>query len=528
MRIFNARRMLLLGLMALIATAIASGRVSAATLTVCPSGCAFSQIEPAITAAKNGDTIVVAAGTYNGGFTIEKSVKLVGAAAGATIISGGGPVISIGVAGAASEPTVTIDGVTVTGGVTLGNLSPDVARGGGIYIPRAAGPSTGATVTIKNSVIRDNRVAPSGAVDSVASAGGGGISNDGTLTLDHTLVTGNLVDPASGLTSEADGGGILDRAFGNLTLRDSVVTDNHAEVTPPNGQSVDSGGILNNGPRLTIVGSLISNNSAQLTTVLPNSVGSFAGTGGVGVHGDDNCASPDEGCTVATIRNSTITGNSVTVSNSVGDAGAAGGGIGDGGVLTLSDSVVSNNHVSASVPAGSTACACADSAGIGTGGIETISDTRITGNTVVATAPDGTATVMGGGGSVGNGLSISITDSLISGNHITATTTTGTATAIGAGFGDGAALEMRGTTISDNTGTASGPTGIAQGGGIWIGAFGDGPLGQLTLVDSAVIRNTLSGSLGITVHGGGLFTTNPVTTKDTVIANNTPDQCFGC
>jgi hypothetical protein len=34
--------------------------------------------------------------------------------------------------------------------------------------------------------------------------------------------------------------------------------------------------------------------------------------------------------------------------------------------------------------------------------------------------------------------------------------------------------------------------------------------------------------LGITVHGGGLFTTNPVTTKDTVIANNTPDQCFGC
>jgi hypothetical protein len=135
---------------------------------------------------------------------------------------------------------------------------------------------------------------------------------------------------------------------------------------------------------------------------------------------------------------------------------------------------------------------------------------------------------MGGGGSAGNGLSISINDSLISGNHITATTTTGTATAMGAGFGNGAVLELRGTTISDNAGTASGPTGTVQGGGIWNGAFGNGPLGQLTLIDSAIIRNTLSASPGITVQGGALFTTNPVRVKDTLIAKNVPDQCFGC
>jgi hypothetical protein len=98
-------------------------------------------------------------------------------------------------------------------------------------------------VTIRNTVIRDNRVAPAEAVDGEASAAGG-ISNDGNLTLENVLVTADHADAASGLTSEADGGGIINRAFGNLTLRDSVVTANDAKVTAPNGREADGGGIL--------------------------------------------------------------------------------------------------------------------------------------------------------------------------------------------------------------------------------------------------------------------------------------------
>src|SRR5438128_7998375 len=154
-------------------------------------GC-FPTLQAAVNAAHDGDTITVEAGTFAGGVTIDVSVKIAGAGAAATIINGGGPVLTIGVAGAASEPAVTIDGVTVTGGVTVGNLTPFNGRGGGIYVPRAAGPSTGATVTIRNSVIQGNSVAPSVAIDSgipcpgggdcpFASAGGGGISNDGTM-----------------------------------------------------------------------------------------------------------------------------------------------------------------------------------------------------------------------------------------------------------------------------------------------------------------------------------------------------------
>ena len=109
---------LLAGLLAVVAAAIGPGHASAATQAVCPSGCTFTQIAPALAAAKNGDTISIGAGTYDGGLTIDKSVKLVGAGSGRTTISGGGPVLTIGTFGASSEPTVMIDGVTITGGVT--------------------------------------------------------------------------------------------------------------------------------------------------------------------------------------------------------------------------------------------------------------------------------------------------------------------------------------------------------------------------------------------------------------------------
>ena len=106
--------------------------------------------------------------------------------------------------------------------------------------------------------------------------------------------------------------------------------------------------------------------------------------------------------------------------------------------------------------------------------------------------------------------------------------TSGTATVMGAGFSNGAVLEVRGTTFSDNVGTASGPTGTAQGGGISNLLFPGAPPGQLTLRDSAIVDNTLSGDPGITIQGGGLFTTVPVTLKDSTISGNVPDQCVGC
>ena len=52
--------------------AVGVGSAAAATLKVCPSGCAYTTIPAALAAAQSGDTIQVAAGTYAGGFTIDK------------------------------------------------------------------------------------------------------------------------------------------------------------------------------------------------------------------------------------------------------------------------------------------------------------------------------------------------------------------------------------------------------------------------------------------------------------------------
>src|SRR5438477_876855 len=194
MKTLKMKQLLVVGLAAA-ATATGGSAQAASTLTVCPSGCAFKQVATAVAAANNGDTISIAPGTYGGGFTIDVSVKLAGAGAGKTIINGGGPVITIGRIFAASEPAVSIDGVTITGGVTRSSPESvpctgreDVwAAGGGVEVP----PSTdfsggacndfggGATVTISNSVITGNQVAPSDSVSfggpDLAWAFGGGI-----------------------------------------------------------------------------------------------------------------------------------------------------------------------------------------------------------------------------------------------------------------------------------------------------------------------------------------------------------------
>jgi hypothetical protein len=516
----------------LLGLGVAASPLAAASVCVGGTPKCFPTLQAAVDAAHDGDTIKLGPGTFAGGVTIDVSVKLAGAGAESTVISGGGPVLTIGVAGAASEPTVTIEGVTFTGGVTIGNLTPFSGRGGGIYIPRAAGPSTGATVTIRNSVIRGNSVAPRVAIDSgdpccpFADAGGGGISNDGTLTLDHTVVSDNRAAAAAGLTSAAIGGGILNRFFGTLTLKSSVVTDNHAGVTAPNGQEADGGGIVMVGGTLTIDDSLVSDNSADLSTSFPSGVETQAFSGGI--HVQENAS--------ATIRNTSVNGNVVTATNPLGDTTAYSGGIDDDGSLDLRDSTVSNNQVSAiagaTVTCGPECVPGAGSGGIETDGAATIRHTRITGNSVSATSGTGTASVQGGGlinFSSDPTEPVLVTESLISGNNVAVSSTTGSATVQGAAITNDGVLELRTTQISDNTGAAAGPTGAAQGGGIWNGALPFGPpSAQLTMRDSEISHNALSGSAGIALQGGGLFTAFPVTLQSTLITQNSPDQCYGC
>ncbi len=255
-------------------------------------GC-YVTLQAAVGAAHNGDTIAIAPGTYAGGVTIDVSVKLVGAGAGSTVIRGGASVLTIGAFGASTEPTVSISGVTITGGVA--RSSPEsipftgeagvIAEGGGVEIPPNADFTGGATVTISNSVITDNRVAPTKSIAigppcpgnvncPFAQADGGGIDSWGTLTLANTMVSNNRVGSASGLSnlaSDADGGAIVNN-LGPLTIKNSTISGNEASASAPNGRFADSGAIQVVGGTVSMTNSTVTDNSASLAASEPNSV----------------------------------------------------------------------------------------------------------------------------------------------------------------------------------------------------------------------------------------------------------------
>jgi hypothetical protein len=544
----RARRAIVFVCAGLVLACVGVAGAGAATVKVCPSGCAFSQIAPAIAAASSGDTIQVAAGTYDGGFTIDKSVRLVGAGAGSTIIRGGGPVVTIGIFGAASEPTVTIEGVTITGGVSrsspvstpFSGKEGVFAAGGGVEIPPGADFAVGAAVTITNSVVSGNRVAPTETVPSpsgarcpggpcpFARAVGGGIDNWGTLTLTNSTVSDNRVGTAAGLSdvaSDAEGAGIYS-TIGALTISNSVISGNRASASAPNGRFADSGALFLAGGTLAMSNSSVTNNSATLAAGFPSSVN-------MGVHAGAMHFS--QNAQAATVTNTTISGNAATMTNSVGDSFADSAALHtdidvsvNDHLLTLSNDVIANNQVTSTTLGGSSGNADGSS---GAGEISgTLTNIRLTGNTVDVSSATGNASGEGGASVFDGG---SITNSLISDNHVHVSAPGGSATVEGGGIFVAVSLTLRNSTVNGNTGDASGASGSAQGGGIFDAAFPFGPDGPpggpLVLQNSKLTGNVLTGSSGFTLQGGGLYIQNePLTSTNTLIAGNTPDECFGC
>jgi hypothetical protein len=539
-------------------------RPASASTTICVGtahGC-YRTIQAAADASHDGDTIRIGSGTFAGGVTITTSVRVRGSGASSTIIRGGGHVLTIGAFGASSEPVVSISGVTITGGVARSSpISKPFfgvrglwAAGGGVEIPpqdippQGPAPIPGARVTISDSVIIGNRADPVRAVPSgipcpggfpagqcpFALAAGGGIDSWGHLTLVRTAVIGNTVGPAAGLRavpSDSDGAGIYSQQ-GSVRLDHVLVSGNHAVAATPDGRFAEGGGVFIGGPfggsdTLAVRNSVVARNSASLTTSLPKfAAGKLidmnANSGGI--HVGDHIPT--------TVDNTAFTGNSVMTKDLRGEPIAFDSAmlVGDSR-LTMRHSIISGNKLFADM------ATTADTGPAGTAleldGGGTISNTRITGNTTTALSPRGVA------GNAGAGLAVytfppatprlvTVRGSVISGNTAIAKTPAGSATVQGVGILNNSLLRLRGVRVSRNVGKATGLTGIAQGGGIWNGVLLSGPPVQLALVHTRVTHNSLTGSPGITLRGGGLFTTLPVTLRHSVIALNRPDQCFGC
>lgn len=483
---------------------------SAATVTVCPHGCDFAEIQPAVNAAHPGDTVRVAAGGYAGGLVIDKNLSVVGAGPSRTVINGGGPVITIGEFLARRQPTVSISGVAVTGGSTHSSpLAGEVAGGAGITIPPGADFRPGATVTISRSLIAHNRAAPTTSEPfgppcpdarpcPFAAALGGAILNGGNLTLVDSDMSDNHA--AGPITSDADGGAIYSLGNGGkLTIQHSTLLHNSASVTDPNGRFAEGGAVFaSNGSLVLIQDSRIASNSVSLSSSFPYRISADQtlqlGANSGGVHIGDAGS--------LTIENTSVDHNQVSVADRLGQPNGIDAGVCDCGSsrMVIRHSQVAHNTVSALV--GSTSDIFA-TAGLSIGGAleadgpAEITDTQVMDNGTSVTSPTGSAIASAA-------VAIFSTDpertvianSKISGNRVLALSAHGLARINGAGVLNAGSVVLQTDTVSGNSAVAHGLTSSATGGGIWNGSYPGGP----------PVHITLSG---------------------TTVSGNAPDQCFG-
>ncbi len=132
-------------LFAILALSVTVGCASAATYTVCPSGCDYTRIQAAINATDPGDTIEVHSGIYFELVNVKKQLTVRGVDTG-----GGKPVVDARRRGSAI--TLTVDGTTLEGFTVTNGTGREMRE----YIGTA-----GIKVTSNNNIITNNTVSNS-------------------------------------------------------------------------------------------------------------------------------------------------------------------------------------------------------------------------------------------------------------------------------------------------------------------------------------------------------------------------------
>lgn len=232
--------------------------------------------------------------------------------------------------------TVTLNNCVISGSTSM--------YGSGIRNENWSPTSSVGIMTLTNTIVSDN-----------TADFGAGIYNAGNMTLTDSTVTRNSA-------TNNFGGGILNHTDGSLTLINSIVSDNTAVG--------HGGGIYNNGGELILRNSIVSGNTSETHS------------GG----GISYCCEPN-GAT--TIIDSVISDNT---------AESCGGIHGYGGIYTIENSTVSNNHAR---DVGGGICSTVDAE-------FTITNSTISGNSAAATDR--------GGGIFSSGGPMTITNSTLSGN----------------------------------------------------------------------------------------------------------------
>jgi hypothetical protein len=196
------------GLLVVVAMVLGAGASAQAATVTNGNDSGSGSLRAAVAAASPGETITVPTLTVfltSGQIVVSKSVTITGAGARQTTISGTGQSRVFDVTGG----TVSISGVTVTGGDGVETPGGTAGAGGGILV------GSGGTLTLADSTVTGNQTMGAGA--------GSGIEAGGSLTVLRSTISFNS-GPGS-----TRAGGIGFGGSGALQVVDSTLAHNTLE-----------------------------------------------------------------------------------------------------------------------------------------------------------------------------------------------------------------------------------------------------------------------------------------------------------
>jgi hypothetical protein len=458
---------------------VPGGAVGAAarTVTVCPSGpptCQYATIQEALIVVADGDRILVATGIYAGGFTIGKSVQIVGSGPDRTRISGGSVAVIVAAGRTVTIGNLTIRDATTTGLVNNGALTLRGVRVSGNHLSLTESP-VGGVLNNGSLTLRESTVSDNGIFGNTVSPGIGGVLNNGRLVIQGGAVTGNGSSRVGAIKNN-----------GTLTLRGTSVSGN--------GALADAAGIANYGTANLANCNLTGNDS--------DSAGGIANMGHLVV---TNCVLSNFGEEVGGIANRPGA-EAVIADTTFDNEGFEFGNIRNAGILTITNSTITGFTTNGE--------------SIWNTGTMTIRATRITNNRsdyVGGILNSGTmtirdSTVSGNVGWISAGGIANSGDLQIAFSTVTHNTAGTDVYGAGGGISNEGNLLIVHSTISANT--------SARGGGI-------ANSGSVTLRHSVVTENLARGDYN-GVFGGGIYNSGTVVLRHSRVYGNIPDDCVGC